>query len=176
MAKKTSKRSRALGSRGRHKAAKPVAQEQRTVTLANLHPPAGSRHRKVRVGRGMGSKLGKTAGAGNKGQQSRRGYSRRRGFEGGQMPLHRRMPKRGFHNPFGVTYSVVNLAELNVFPAGETVTPELLRAHGFVRRADPIKVLGDGELTTKLAIHAHAFSTSAKEKITKAGGTFEVVA
>ena len=92
------------------------------------------------------------------------------------MPLHRRMPKRGFHNPFGVTYSVVNLEELNVFPAGEKVTPELLRAHGFVRRAaDPIKVLGDGELTSKLAIHAHAFSASAKEKITKAGGTFEVV-
>src|ERR1700736_5224181 len=146
------------------------------VSLSNLRPPKGSRHRKVRVGRGIGSKLGKTAGAGNKGQKSRRGYSRRRGFEGGQMPLHRRMPKRGFHNLFGVSYSVVNLEELNVFPAGETVTPELLRAHGFVRRAtDPIKVLGDGELTTKLAIHAQAFSASAKEKITKAGGTFEVL-
>jgi large subunit ribosomal protein L15 len=92
------------------------------------------------------------------------------------MPLHRRMPKRGFHNPFGVAYSVVNLEELNVFPAGETVTPEALRAHGFVRRAgDLIKILGDGELKTKLAIHAHAFSASAKEKIAKAGGTFEVV-
>src|SRR6202165_2183066 len=148
-----------------------------TSSLHTLKPAKGSRKKKVRVSRGMGSKLGKTAGAGNKGQKSRRGYSRRRGFEGGQMPLHRRMPKRGFHNPFGVTYSVVNLAELNVFPAGETVTPELLRAHGFVRRAtDPIKVLGDGELTTKLAIHAQAFSASAKEKITKAGGTFEVVA
>jgi large subunit ribosomal protein L15 len=125
----------------------------------------------------MGSKLGKTAGAGNKGQKSRRGYSRRRGFEGGQMPLHRRMPKRGFHNPFGETYSVLNLADLNVFPAGETVTPDLLRAHGFIRRkADKIKVLGDGDLTTKLTIHAHAFSASAKEKISKAGGTFEVVA
>jgi large subunit ribosomal protein L15 len=174
MAKKTSSGSR---KRGQHKPATPAAKDRRSVSLANLHPPAGSRIRKVRVGRGMGSKLGKTAGAGNKGQQSRRGYSRRRGFEGGQMPLHRRMPKRGFHNPFGVTYSVVNLAELNVFPAGETVTPELLRAHGFVRRPkDPIKVLGDGELTTKLAIHAHAFSASAKEKIAKAGGTFEVVA
>jgi large subunit ribosomal protein L15 len=141
-----------------------------------LKPPKGSRHRKVRVGRGMGSKLGKTSGSGDKGQKSRRGYSRRRGFEGGQMPLHRRMPKRGFHNLFRVTYSVVNLEELNVFPAGETVTPDLLRAHGFVRRAtDPIKVLGDGELKTKLAIHAHAFSASAKDKITKAGGTFEVV-
>jgi large subunit ribosomal protein L15 len=157
--------------------AKKESENRKSVSLSTLKPPKGSRIKKVRVGRGMGSKLGKTAGAGNKGQKSRRGYSRRRGFEGGQMPLHRRMPKRGFHNPFGVTYSVVNLAELNVFPAGETVTPELLRAHGFVRRAtDPIKVLGDGELTTKLAIHAQAFSASAKEKITKAGGTFEVVA
>jgi large subunit ribosomal protein L15 len=151
--------------------------EHNTVSLSVLHPPKGSRKRKVRVGRGMGSKLGKTAGSGNKGQKSRRGYSRHRGFEGGQMPLHRRIPKRGFHNPFGVSYSVVNLEELNVFPAGETVTPELLRAHGFIRRAtDPIKVLGDGELKTKLTIHAHAFSATAKEKITKAGGTFEVVA
>jgi len=125
----------------------------------------------------MGSKLGKTAGSGNKGQKSRRGYSRRRGFEGGQMPLHRRIPKRGFHNPFGKEYSVINLEELNVFPTGETVTPELLRAHGFVRRATgPVKILGDGELKNKLTIHAHAFSASAKEKITKAGGTFEVVA
>jgi large subunit ribosomal protein L15 len=150
---------------------------RRSFSLSNLHPPKGSRIKKVRVGRGMGSKLGRTAGAGNKGQKSRRGYSRRRGFEGGQMPLHRRMPKRGFHNPFGVTYSVLNLEELNVFPAGETVTPDLLRAHGFIRRkTDRIKVLGDGALTTKLAIHAHAFSASAKEKISKAGGTFEIVA
>lgn len=174
MVKKKASRSH---KRGQHKPATPASKERSAFSLTNLHPPAGSRHRKVRVGRGMGSKLGKTAGAGNKGQQSRRGYSRRRGFEGGQMPLHRRIPKRGFHNLFGVTYSVVNLGELNVFPAGETVTPELLRAHGFVRRPlDPIKVLGDGELTTKLAIHAHAFSASAKEKIAKAGGTFEVVA
>jgi large subunit ribosomal protein L15 len=177
MAKKSSSGPRGGSKRGQHKPAAPASKGRRSFTLANLQPPAGSRKKKVRVGRGIGSKLGKTAGAGNKGQKSRRGYSRRRGFEGGQMPLHRRMPKRGFHNPFGVTYSVVNLEELNVFPAGETVTPELLRAHGFVRRAtDPIKVLGDGELTSKLAIHAHAFSASAKEKITKAGGTFEVVA
>ena len=151
--------------------------EHNTVSLATLGPAKGSRKRKVRVGRGMGSKLGKTSGSGNKGQKSRRGYSRRRGFEGGQMPLHRRIPKRGFHNLFGVTYSVVNLQELNVFPAGETVTPDLLRAHGFVRRAaDPVKILGDGELKNKLAIHAHAFSASAKDKIAKAGGTFEVIA
>ena len=177
MAKKNSSGPRGARKHGQHKPAKPASKARRSFTLQNLQPPAGSRKKKVRVGRGMGSKLGRTAGAGNKGQKSRRGYSRRRGFEGGQMPLHRRMPKRGFHNPFGVTYSVVNLAELNVFPAGETVTPELLRAHGFVRRAtDPVKVLGDGQLTTKLAIHAQAFSASAKEKITKAGGTFEVVA
>jgi len=151
--------------------------EHNTVSLSTLGPAKGSRKRKVRVGRGIGSKLGKTSGSGNKGQKSRRGYSRRRGFEGGQMPLHRRIPKRGFRNPFGVQFSVVNLEELNAFPAGETVTPELLRAHGFVRRAtDPIKVLGDGELKNKLTVHAHAFSASAKEKITKAGGTFEVVA
>jgi large subunit ribosomal protein L15 len=177
MAKKVQKGVRGARKRGQHKPASPAPSGQRTFTLGNLQPPAGARKRKVRVGRGMGSKLGKTAGSGNKGQKSRRGYSRRRGFEGGQMPLHRRMPKRGFHNPFGVSYSIVNLEELNVFPAGETVTPELLRAHGFVRRpGDPIKVLGDGELKTKLAIHAHAFSASAKEKISKAGGTFEVVA
>src|SRR5437763_11498000 len=157
--------------------AKKTSEKKPVVSLSTLRPPRGSRKKKVRVGRGMGSKLGKTAGAGNKGQKSRRGYSRRRGFEGGQMPLHRRIPKRGFHNLFGVTYSVVNLEELNVFPAGETVTPDLLRAHGFVRRAtDPVKILGDGELKNKLAIHAHAFSASAKEKIAKAGGTFEVVA
>jgi large subunit ribosomal protein L15 len=177
MARKTSSGRGTARKRGQHKRTNTAPKEHRSFTLANLQPPVGSRKRKVRVGRGMGSKLGKTAGAGNKGQKSRRGYSRRRGFEGGQMPLHRRVPKRGFHNPFRVSYSVVNLAELNVFPPGETVTPELLRAHGFVRRAsDPVKVLGDGELTTKLAIHAHAFSASAKEKIAKAGGTFEVVA
>jgi large subunit ribosomal protein L15 len=176
MAKKYSGGRKSAKTRGAHKPASPAGHPRR-FTLSNLQPPAGSRIKKVRVGRGMGSKLGKTAGAGNKGQKSRRGYSRRRGFEGGQMPLHRRMPKRGFHNPFGVTYSILNLEELNAFPAGETVTPDLLRAHGFIRRkTDRIKVLGDGELTTKLAIHAHAFSASAKEKITKAGGTFEVVA
>jgi large subunit ribosomal protein L15 len=179
MAKKVSKgRKPAKKKSNRRKPASNSTPRALTLaSLSNLRPPRGSRHRKVRVGRGMGSKLGKTSGSGDKGQKSRRGYSRRRGFEGGQMPLHRRMPKRGFHNLFSVEYSVLNLEELNVFPAGETVTPELLRAHGFVRRSrDRIKILGDGELTTKIAIHAHAFSASAKEKITKAGGTFEVVA
>ena len=91
------------------------------------------------------------------------------------MPLHRRLPKRGFNNPFGSAFAVINVEELNVFPAGETVTPELLRAHGFVRTQQQVKVLGDGELKAKLAVHAHAFSASAKEKITKAGGSFEVL-
>jgi len=156
--------------------AKKTSEKKPVVSLSTLRPPRGSRKKKVRVGRGMGSKLGKTAGAGNKGQKSRRGYSRRRGFEGGQMPLHRRIPKRGFHNPFGSTFAVINIEELNAFPAGETVTPDLLRAHGFVRTTEQVKILGDGELKTKLAVHAHAFSASAKEKITKAGGTFEVLA
>ncbi|HVO57385.1 MAG TPA: 50S ribosomal protein L15 [Dongiaceae bacterium] len=156
--------------------AKKQEEKKKSVGLETLAPPRGSRKRKVRVGRGIGSKLGKTSGSGNKGQKSRRGYSRRRGFEGGQMPLHRRIPKRGFNNPFGSSYAVINLEELNVFPAGETVTPELLRAHGFVRTQQNVKILGDGELKTKLAVHAHAFSASAKEKITKAGGSFEVLA
>ncbi|HWT88261.1 MAG TPA: 50S ribosomal protein L15 [Candidatus Angelobacter sp.] len=156
--------------------AKKTSEKKPVVSLSTLRPPRGSRKKKVRVGRGMGSKLGKTAGSGNKGQKSRRGYSRRRGFEGGQMPLHRRIPKRGFHNPFGSTFAVINIEELNAFPAGETVTPDLLRAHGFVRTTEQVKILGDGELKTKLAVHAHAFSASAKEKITKAGGSFEVLA
>jgi large subunit ribosomal protein L15 len=151
-------------------------EEKKSIGLETLRPPRGSRHRKVRVGRGIGSKLGKTSGAGNKGQKSRRGYSRRRGFEGGQMPLHRRIPKRGFNNPFAASFAVINLGELNAFPAGETVTPELLRAHGFVRTQQQVKILGDGELKSKLVVHAHAFSASAKDKITKAGGSFEVLA
>ena len=158
------------------KAAK-ASGDRPAASLSNLKPPRGARHRKVRVGRGIGSKLGRTAGAGNKGQKSRAGYSRRRGFEGGQMPLHRRIPKRGFHNPFGTAFSVVNVEQLNAFTAGDTVTPDVLRARGFVRRAnDSVKILGDGELKTKLTVRAHAFSESAKQKITSAGGSFEVVA
>src|SRR5580658_11215128 len=111
--------------------------------LSNLKPPRGSRHRKVRVGRGIGSKLPKTAGRGNKGQKSRSGFASRPGFEGGQMPLHRRIPKRGFHNPTTKVFSVVNISSLNVFAAGEIVTPDLLRNRGLVRKATgEIKVLG----------------------------------
>jgi len=145
-----------------------------SVTLSNLRPPRGSRHRKVRVGRGIGSKLGKTAGAGNKGQKSRKGYSQRPGFEGGQMPLHRRIPKRGFHNPFGKDYAVVNLEALKVFAAGDEVNPESLRKRGLAHSASrPIKILGDGELNAALTVRAHAFSQSAEEKITRAGGKIE---
>jgi large subunit ribosomal protein L15 len=145
-----------------------------SVTLSNLRPPKGSRHRKVRVGRGIGSKLGKTAGAGNKGQKSRKGFSRRPSFEGGQMPLHRRIPKRGFHNPFGREFNILNVEMLNAFAAGETVTPEALASRGMVRKTGrPVKILGDGNLQQALTVHAHAFSKSAEEKITRAGGKIE---
>src|SRR5579862_5347946 len=144
-------------------------------TLSNLKPARGSRHRKVRVGRGMGSKLGKTSGAGNKGQQSRRGYSRRPGFEGGQMPLHRRLPKRGFSAPFSKSFAVVNVESLNAFAAGDVVTPELLAQHGILRGKSDVKVLGDGELKVALTVKAHAFSKSALDKIAQAGGKTEVL-
>jgi large subunit ribosomal protein L15 len=146
------------------------------VNLSNLKPPRGSRHRKVRVGRGIGSKLGKTAGKGNKGQKSRKGYSRRAGFEGGQMPLRRRIPKRGFHNPTRMEYAVVNVEGLNIFEAGTVVTPELLNASGLIRQVQfDIKVLGDGELKSALTVQAHKFSKSAQEKITQAGGKVEIL-
>jgi len=147
------------------------------TTLSNLKPPRGSRHRKVRVGRGIGSKLGKTSGAGNKGQKSRTGYSRRPGFEGGQMPLHRRMPKRGFRNPFGTDYAVVNVESLNRFSKGETVTPVEMVARGLVSTGPnvPVKILGDGELKVALTVHAHKFSKSAAEKIAGAGGKAEIL-
>jgi len=144
------------------------------VNLSNLRPPRGSRHRKVRVGRGIGSKMPKTAGAGNKGQKSRKGFSRRPGFEGGQMPLHRRIPKRGFHNIFRTEFAVLNVDRLNVFSAGEVVTPELLVERGLVRQASlPVKILGEGDLKAALTVRAHAFSQSAEEKITSAGGRVE---
>lgn len=147
-----------------------------SVNLSNLKPPRGSRHRKVRVGRGMGSKMGKTAGAGNKGQQSRRGYSRRPGFEGGQMPLHRRIPKRGFRSPFPKRYAIVNVEMLNAFQSGDVVTPEALEGRGITHvRHDGVKILGDGNLKVALTVHAHKFSKSAQEKITAAGGKVEVL-
>src|SRR2546428_587629 len=118
------------------------------MDLSNLKPPKGAKHSKKRIGRGQGSGQGKTAGRGHKGAKSRAGFKFKRGFEGGQMPLHRRVPKRGFHNPFRVEYEVVNLDQLSDrFDAGTLVTPELLREHGLVQRADRlIKVLGRGEV------------------------------
>jgi large subunit ribosomal protein L15 len=146
------------------------------VNLSNLKPPRGSRHRKVRVGRGIGSKLGKTSGKGNKGQKSRKGYSRRAGFEGGQMPLRRRIPKRGFHHPGRIEFAIVNVESLNAFPAGTTVTADLLIGSGLVRmERAPIKILGDGELKHSLTVQAHKFSKSAAGKIAAAGGKTEIL-
>jgi large subunit ribosomal protein L15 len=148
------------------------------MSLSNLRPPRGARKPRKRVGRGPGSGHGKTATRGNKGAKSRSGFRFKRGFEGGQMPLHRRVPKRGFHNPFRVEYAVVNLDTIvDVFDAGSSVTPELLRERGLVRKSRaPIKVLGRGDVTKPLTVHAHKFSGSAAEKIAAAGGKAEVIA
>jgi large subunit ribosomal protein L15 len=136
------------------------------------------KHPKKRIGRGQGSGNGKTAGAGHKGQKSRSGYKFKRGFEGGQMPLHRRVPKRGFHNPFRVEYEVVNLDTLGLkFDAGTVVTPALLRERGIVSaKTGLIKVLGRGEPGKALTVHAHQFSGKAAEKIAAAGGATEQLA
>jgi large subunit ribosomal protein L15 len=148
------------------------------MDLSNLRPPKGAKHAKKRVGRGQGSGTGVMAGRGHKGAQSRSGYKRKRGFEGGQMPLHRRVPKRGFHNPFRVEYAVVNLdAIADRFEAGVEVTPERLREAGLVHgKKAPIKVLGRGELAKALTIKAHKFSGRAAERIAAAGGIAEVLA
>jgi large subunit ribosomal protein L15 len=145
--------------------------------LDKLKPAEGSKGKKFRVGRGQGSGNGKTAGRGHKGAQSRSGYKSKRGFEGGQMPLHRRVPKRGFTNIFRREYEVVNVDRIaEVFEAGTVVTPELLREHGLVARgAAPVKVLARGEVAKALTIRAHKFSGKAAEKIQAAGGTTEVL-
>ncbi len=147
------------------------------MKLHDLSPAKGSRHKKKRVGRGAGSGLGKTAGRGHKGQRSRSGYSQRIGFEGGQMPLIRRVPKRGFTNIFRREYSVVNLDRLaEAFPdTGADVTPELLVEKGIARAGMPVKILGGGELSKALNVSAHKFSKAAREKIEAAGGKCEVV-
>jgi large subunit ribosomal protein L15 len=147
------------------------------MDLSNLKPPKGAKHAKKRVGRGQGSGNGKTAGRGHKGAQSRSGYKFKRGFEGGQMPLHRRVPKRGFHNPFRVEYELVNLDTLSeLFEAGTVVTPELLRERGLVTGALQLKVLARGELAKALTVRAHKFSGKATEKIGAAGGVAETLA
>jgi large subunit ribosomal protein L15 len=147
------------------------------MDLSNLKPPKGAKHAKKRVGRGQGSGNGKTAGRGHKGAQSRSGYKFKRGFEGGQMPLHRRVPKRGFHNPFRVEYAVVNLDTLSeLFEAGTVVTPELLAERGLVTGGLQLKVLARGELAKALTVRAHRFSGKAAEKIGAAGGAAETLA
>jgi len=147
------------------------------MDLSNLKPPKGANRNRKRVGRGPGSGSGKTAGRGSKGAQSRAGYKRKRGFEGGQMPLHRRLPKRGFHNPFRVEYAVVNLDDLAAkFAAGAVVTPDVLRAERLVTTKQPIKVLARGEIGVALKVVAHKFSGKAAEKIAAAGGSAETIA
>jgi large subunit ribosomal protein L15 len=146
------------------------------MNLSNLRAPRKANRGKKRVGRGMGSGHGKTSARGHKGQHSRTGSSLMRGFEGGQMPLHRRMPKRGFTNIFRTEYTVLNLER--IAEMGETeLTHERLRALGFLkRRNELLKILGNGELTTAITIHAHKFSKGAQEKIEKAGGKAVLIA
>jgi large subunit ribosomal protein L15 len=146
------------------------------MRLHELKPAPGSRRNPKRVGRGPGSGLGKTAGRGHNGQKSRSGYSRRRGFEGGQMPLHRRLPKRGFTNIFRKEYRIVNVERLAVFEAGSAVDPAAMLEAGLLRKGSTqVKVLGDGALNVALTVRAHKFTRSAVEKIEAAGGTAEVV-
>ena len=147
------------------------------MDLSNLKPAERSKFSKKRVGRGQGSGTGTQAGRGHKGAQSRSGWKFKRGFEGGQMPLHRRIPKRGFHNLFRIEYAVVNLDTLgDRFEAGTVITPELLRERGVVRTSrQPVKVLGRGDITKNLTVKAHKFSGKAAEKITAAGGATEVL-
>jgi large subunit ribosomal protein L15 len=144
------------------------------MNLSTIRAPRKAAEKRKRVGRGMGSGMGKTSTRGHKGQWSRSGARLLRGFEGGQMPLHRRIPKRGFKNIFREEYAVVNLDRLDA--VGETeITPEVLRKAGVVRTKKPIKILGNGELKGALTVRAHKFSKTAQDKITKAGGKFEVL-
>jgi large subunit ribosomal protein L15 len=144
------------------------------MNLSNVRAPKKASEKRKRVGRGMGSGMGKASTRGHKGQRSRSGSRMMRGFEGGQMPLHRRLPKRGFTNIFRKEYSIVSIERLAAL--GETtITPDVLRKAGVINTKHPVKILGDGELSSALTVHAHKFSKSAQEKITKAGGKFEVL-
>jgi large subunit ribosomal protein L15 len=143
--------------------------------LSTIRAPKKANEKRKRVGRGMGSGMGKTSTRGHKGQGSRSGSSMMRGFEGGQMPLHRRLPKRGFTNIFRTEYQVVNLSDLAELGAAD-ITPEVLKKARLVKGKDAlIKVLGDGELKGAITVHAHKFSKAAQEKITKAGGKAEIL-
>lgn len=143
------------------------------MNLSNIRAPKKANENKKRVGRGMGSGMGKTSTRGHKGQRSRSGSRMMRGFEGGQMPLHRRVPKRGFTNIFRQEYNIVNLEKLEGL--GDTINPDVLRKAGVISTKRPVKILGDGELKSAITVQAHKFSKSAQEKITKAGGKFEVL-
>ena len=147
------------------------------MKLNSIHPAEGATKARKRVGRGPGSGTGKTAGRGENGQKSRSGYSRKAGFEGGQLPLYRRLPKRGFTNArFKVEYAVINLDDLNKFEDGAVVTPELLKEMGLLKnQLDGVKVLGNGTLEKKLTVKAHKFSASALAAIEKSGGKAEVI-
>ncbi len=145
------------------------------MNLSSLHPPPGQKHPRKRVGRGMGSGTGKTSTRGHKGQRAVSGFGQKRGFEGGQMPLHRRMPKRGFTNIHRKEYAVVNLGRLAELEGSE-FTPDRLRALGVVRNLrDGLKILGEGDLARPLTVAAHKFSKSALDKIAAAGGKAEVL-
>jgi len=147
------------------------------MNLHELKPAAGSRRPRKRVGRGPGSGSGKTSSRGHKGQKSRSGYSRARGFEGGQMPLHRRIPKRGFTNLFRTIFRTVNVDRLSEFEAGSVVDADAMQHAGLLRKGSrPVKVLGNGEIGVALTVRAHGFTKSAARKIEAAGGTAEVVA
>lgn len=146
------------------------------MNLSNLRPPRGQKHKKQRIGQGMGSGRGKYSGRGAKGQKSISGYSKMRGFEGGQMPLHRRLPKRGFHNIFRKEYTIINVGALEKLE-GDNFTPESLVERGLIKKRNAgLKVLGNGDLTRKISVRAHVYSKSALEKIQKAGGTAETIA
>ncbi len=147
-----------------------------SLELHGLRPAKGANKKSKRVGRGPGSGHGKTAGRGEKGQKSRSGFSQVSGFEGGQMPLYRRLPKRGFTNIFAKQFALVNVKDLNVLEEGSVVTPELLIQQGLIKKVkDGLRVLGKGDLTRKLTVRAHHFSESAKRKIEEAGGSIEVL-
>ncbi len=144
--------------------------------LNQLKPVEGARHSKKRLGRGIGSGLGKTAGKGTKGQNARSGGGVRPGFEGGQLPLFQRLPKRGFHNHTRVEYTCVNVEQLNSFEDGAVVDVQAIISLGLVKEVEyGVKILGNGELTKKLTVKANKFSESAKNKIEAAGGTVEVI-
>ncbi len=145
------------------------------MDLSQLKPPAGQTRNKKRIGRGMGSGHGKTSGRGMKGQHAISGFSQKRGFEGGQMPLHRRMPKRGFNNIFRTEYAVLNVSRLNDLP-GDNFSPEIIEQTAVLKNLkDGLKILGNGEITRPIHVKAHAFTEQAAAKIKAAGGTVEVI-